>query len=80
MDAAGHPRALRDDDGEPDDEDPAREHRAPGTADRVQNGDEGPDGGNGGGPPRQRARLDQTAIASRSTTTAKKGHDTIQSV
>ena len=57
VDASGDPRALRDDPGEPDHEDPARQHRAPGAADRVQNGDEGSHRGNGGDAPGERIRL-----------------------
>ena len=59
VDAAGNPRALRDDDAESDDECPAREPRAPGTADCVHERHEGTDCDDGGDAPHERLRLNK---------------------
>ena len=59
MDAARDPRALCDDDREPGDEYPAREHGATGTARHVQDGHEATDRGDGGGAAHERVGLDE---------------------
>lgn len=59
MDAAGVPCALGDDNRESDDENPAREHRAPSAADRVEHGDEKTDRDDGRGALREGVRVDE---------------------
>ena len=58
MNAAGDPRALCDDDREPDDEYPAREHGPTGTARHVEDGHETTDRGDRGGAAHERVGFD----------------------